>query len=58
MRRNSPAATLEREEHPILETFERVLNSGVIVDRSSGEDRRESIHPLSGPDRAKAPRDE
>ena len=27
----------EREQHPTMETYERVLNNGVVVDVSSGE---------------------
>ena len=30
-----PPSSLDSERHPTLDTFERVLNNGVIVDRTS-----------------------
>jgi hypothetical protein len=35
-----PAPSLIRDEHPTLETFERVLNSGVTIDRGPDDWRR------------------
>jgi len=46
----------ENERHPALDTFERVLNNGVIVDRGSDERRRAghrtAAPAFSGVDRA------
>jgi hypothetical protein len=47
-----PAPPLRRDPHPTLETFERVLYNGVMVDRGP-EDRRRSMWsavPLGGAD--------
>jgi hypothetical protein len=48
MKRSRPSsAAAEREQHPTLETFERVMTSGVIVDRGPGEQHREMWFDVS-----------
>src|SRR5438132_4215020 len=44
--RRSPSCP-EREQHPALETLERVMTSGVIVDRGRSEQHRETWFDLS-----------
>ena len=46
-RRSSPPSSPERDEHPAIETFERVLTSGVMVDRGQRDQHRERWFDLS-----------
>lgn len=48
MKRSRPsAAAPEREQPPAVETFERVMTGGVIVDRGPGEPHREMWFDVS-----------